>query len=128
MLDTLFTFPIIMVDSDNEEKKEKDKEKMALESDLEADIVIGNVECPYWDFISISDKWLPNKESFENALKGKFDACGVLFSQSGHYLVPWTREKFKKEFKKFVDKQPKHQLREVKIVPLENDEDNEIQE
>lgn len=103
MLNKLFKFPIIMFDQGYEERKLQNNEDLGLKSDVELDPIIGFAECPYWDFISVSDRWQPGKRSVQSALDGNFDACGVIFSQSGSYTVPWTREKFKKEFQKFLD-------------------------
>lgn len=99
MLDKLFTFPIIMVDGDNEEKKGK----LGLPGDDNLDIISGEADCPYYDFISVTDRWLPTEESFNRALDGDFDACYVLFANSGGYVVPWSRTRFKKELSKFIE-------------------------
>lgn len=107
MIEKLFVFPIAMIDGDNEDKKIRKAEDMALDTENEVDVIIGEAECPYYDFLSVSDRWLPTPESFQAALQGKFDACFVSFSQSGNYVVPWSKTKFKKELKKFIDKQPK---------------------
>ena len=76
--------------------------------------MIGEAECPYYDFLSISDRWLPTKESFQNALEGNFDACYVLFNSSGSFIVPWNKEIFKTELKKFMDALPKEP--EIKVL------------
>lgn len=100
-----------MVDGDNEDKKIENSEKLGLDQEEEdVDIIEGEVCCPYYDFISVSDRWLPTKDSLENALGGKFDPCGVLFAHSGTFIVPWTKERFKKEFRKFLDKMPKDDI------------------
>lgn len=108
LLDTLFTFPIIMVDGDNEEKKHRSKkrlEELGLdeEDDEQVDIIIGEADCPYFDFLSVTDRWLPTSESVNRAIEGKFEACFVMFSQSGNYVVPWNKEKFKEELRKFIE-------------------------
>ena len=113
MLDSLFKFPIVNVDGLNEEKKAIQAEKMNL-YEQEVDMVIGEAECPYYDFLSISDRWLPTKESFQNALEGNFDACYVLFNSSGSFIVPWNKEIFKTELKKFMDALPKEP--EIKVL------------
>lgn len=100
MLDKLFKFPIIMVDMDEEEKKRK----LDLPSDDgEYDIIYGEAEYPYFDFIAIEDRWLPNTESRARAREGKFDACLVTFANTIPKTVPWTRAKFKKELNKFYE-------------------------
>lgn len=106
MLDELFTFPIIMIDGDNEEKKIKDKEKFGSlpnqeDAEEEYDMVFGEAEYPYWDFIGLEDRWLPSSGSFQKALDGKFDGCIVRFLHAGQLLVPWTKRKFKAELLKF---------------------------
>lgn len=93
-----------MVDGNNEEKKNERGMSLGLPEDEEFDIITGEAECPYFDFISITDRWLPTSESLQKALEGKFEACYVLFANSGGFVVPWTKSKFKKEFKKFSDK------------------------
>lgn len=107
MLDTLFKFPIVMIDGDNEEKKHK----LGLPNEEAVDIITGEAECPYYDLISITDRWLPTDESIENAMNGQFDACYVVFGASGSFVVPWNKEKFKQEYRQFmqsidVDSQP----------------------
>lgn len=111
MLDELFPFPMVMIDGDNEERKIKNKEQDELlglkkneeEDEEDYDIVFGEAEYPYWDFIGIEDRWLPSKESLEQALQGKFDACIVRFLHAGQILVPWSKSKFKKELRKFAE-------------------------
>lgn len=107
MLDTLFTFPVVMIDEENEMRKIRDKEKLGNilnsgETD-EFDVVFGEAEYPYFHFIGIEDRWIPNPESFQKAIGGKFEACAVKFLHAGQLLVPWSRKKFKNEFKNFVD-------------------------
>ena len=102
MLKDLFVFPIIMVDGDNEERKDI----LGLSNDAKLDVITGEAECPYYDFISVCDRWLPTDESFDNAMNGKFDACGVNFQQSGTFIVPWNKERFKRELSKFIASLP----------------------
>lgn len=99
MLDNLFKFPILMVDAAD---AEKNKNLRPSYEDDELDIIIGEAEMPYQDFVSILDRWMPNRESLERAREGDFDACYVTFQGSGSFLVPWKKERFKKEFVKFV--------------------------
>lgn len=113
MMEKLFKFPIVMVDGNKEEEKEKRREGLGLSSngvDEEVDIIIGEAECPYYDFVSVTDRWLPTDESYNKALDGRFDACSVYFSQSGSFVVPWNKEKFKKELKAFIKTIPKDKL------------------
>lgn len=99
-LDNLFKFPILMVDGSVEEKKMK----LGLPGEEELDIVQGYAECPFQDFVSVTDRWVPNNaESFEKAQQGEFEACFVVFSHSGNFIVPWTRDKFKKKYTEFVN-------------------------
>lgn len=106
MLDKLFKFPIVMVDGNKEEEKEQRRKNLSLDEPSDADMIIGEAECPYYDFVSVTDRWLPTEDSYENATHGKFDACSVYFAQSGTFVVPWNKEKFKKQMKAFVDKLP----------------------
>jgi len=127
MLENLFKFPIIMVDGNKEEEKEREMQRLALDNNpREMDIIVGEAECPYTDFVSVSDRWLPsNEDSFQNALRGKFDACSVYFFQSGTFLVPWTKSKFKRELKKFMDDIPikeEQQLPNIKILNVTKDQ------
>lgn len=107
MLDKLFNFPIVMIDGDNEERKAQKKNSfddiLGKKDDDEEDydMVYGEAEYPYWDFIGIEDRWLPSKTSLDKALTGKFDACIVRFANVGQLLVPWTKGKFKRELLKF---------------------------
>ena len=109
MLDKLFSFPIVMIDGDNEDRKARTSDIMALDNEQAADMIMGEAECPYYDFVSVTDRWLPNEESFDRALEGKFDACGVIFSQSGTFIVPWNKKKFKRELNKFIEALPKEE-------------------
>lgn len=104
MLENLFNFPIVMVDGDNEERKNKRADLVGQEEDQELDIIIGEAECPVFDFICVSDRWLPTDQSFQNALSKKFDACFVVFGASGSFIVPWNKAKFKAKLKEFADK------------------------
>lgn len=116
MLNTLFKFPIIMVDGEHEEKKAK------IMDDAEMDIIEGTAECPFTDFLGLSDAWYPDEESFKQALENKkFNACRVHFSQCGSYTVPWTRAKFKKELQSFIDNYEKNNPREKEsfMIPIE---------
>jgi hypothetical protein len=80
---------------------------------------------PYYDFIGVEDRWLPTKESLDNAMDGRFDACIVRFSGMSPFLVPWTRGKFLKELKKFTDRRVKEKEvdseREVTVVGMTQD-------
>lgn len=104
MLDELFAFPTVMIDGDNEERKMRNKPDLGLpseEEEEEYDIVYGEAEYPYWDFVGIEDRWLPTTESLQLAMTGKFEACIVRFLHAGQILVPWTKKKFKAELAKF---------------------------
>lgn len=104
MLDELFTFPIVMIDGDNEERKLKNKPDLGIDiegEEEEYDMLFGEAEYPYWDFVGIEDRWLPSTESLNKAMQGKFEACIVRFLHAGQLLVPWTKKKFKAEIAKF---------------------------
>jgi hypothetical protein len=118
MLENLFEFPIVMVDGDNEEKKIERNQSLALPGteDEELDLIIGYAECPYYDFISVTDRWLPTAESLENAMNGKFDACYVVFGSSGSFVVPWNKKKFKERYIKFVEEYNANPANQAQIV------------
>src|SRR5688572_24942847 len=103
ILDVLFKFPIVQVDRDLEQEKVNKAQKAALDMP-ELELVFGEAEYPYYDFIGISDRWLPTKDSFERALDKDFDACLVTFQHIGNQLVPWSKAKFKKEYSEFCKK------------------------
>ena len=106
MLDELFTFPIVMIDGDNEERKMRNKPDLGIQTDEpeeEYDMVFGEAEYPYFDFIGIEDRWLPSAQSLDKALTGKFEACMVRFLHVGQLLVPWSKRKFKSELVKFAE-------------------------
>ena len=125
-LDHLFTFPIVMVDGDNEEKKNEMNQKLGIDSiEEEVEIIIGEASMPYYDFHSVTDRWMPTDESLNNALNKKFDACGVIFSNAGTYIVPWTKEKFKKEFSKFLAKQEK---KDISVLSVSKEEAQKLLE
>jgi hypothetical protein len=102
MLNALFTFPVVNIDGDNEERKLKENDLLG-DAEVPYDMVFGEAEYPYWDFIGIEDRWLPTTESFNKALDGRFEACMVRFLHAGQLLVPWTRKKFKAEISKFAE-------------------------
>lgn len=125
MLDILFKFPILMLDGKIEERKSRKSELYGTEEDSELDIIEGEAEVPYIDFLSIQDRWIPNPQSWEKARKGHFEACFVTFSGSGSFIVPWTKEKFKKELRKFIEKiTPKGTT--IKAIDLSNDDIKEL--
>ena len=103
MLNELFTFPTVNIDGEYEEKKVKNREILGDNKLDDYEMVFGEAEYPYWDFIGIEDRWLPTTESLERALEGKFDACVVRFVHTGQILVPWTRKKFKEKLREFID-------------------------
>lgn len=133
MLDEFFTFPIVMIDGENEERKLRESTKYGdipnanPTEEQEYDMVYGEAEYPYWDFIGIEDRWLPSKESFDKALVGNFEACIVRFVNVGQLLVPWSKRKFKRELMKFAEdyevKFPKtDSKKEVRIMTLNPDQ------
>jgi len=107
-----------MIDGDNEEKKMKGGELYG-EIDQPYDIVFGEAEYPYWDFIGVEDRWLPKEESFQRALDGKFEACIVRFLHAGQLLVPWSKKKFKAELIRFTEeyeaKNPKENSKKAEL-------------
>lgn len=126
MLQDLFTFPIVMIDGDNEERKMRNKPDLGIPMEDENqnyDIVYGEAEYPYFDFIGIEDRWLPTDESFKKALKGRFDACIVRFVNVGQLLVPWSKKRFKEKIeefaKKYEEENPKEDVsKHIKILTL----------
>lgn len=105
-LDELITFPIVMIDGDNEEKKQERSESLALGEPSDYDIIYAEAECPYWDFLCVNDRWLPSSESFEKARGGEFEACSVSFGQCGTFCVPMSKDKWKKKLRAFIAKLP----------------------
>jgi hypothetical protein len=105
ILDDLFPFPIVMVDGHNEDRKAERNQRLGLATDdeePEVDIIEGMAECPYYDFLSITDRWLPTDTSLEKAFTGKFEACFVQFREAGSFVVPWNKEHFKKKLRDFI--------------------------
>jgi len=101
--DDLFTFPIVMVDGENEERKEKDKDLFGKQDEEpEYDIVYGEASYPFYDFKGFEDRWLPTQQSLRKALKQKFDACIVRFDGIGQFLVPMPKERFKELIEDFA--------------------------
>jgi hypothetical protein len=119
MTENLFKFPIILIDGSKEEEKEE-LNRLTGNTDDDAELIYAEQECPYWDFLSVGDRWLPTEESYERALMRKFDACSVSFSRCGNFVVPWTKEKFKKKLSEFVDSVPKAKENTI-IVPLRDE-------
>lgn len=121
MLEELFTFPVVMVDGDNEERKYKEKtknESLGFEQDNDDyDIVDAEVEYPYYNIIGIEDRWLPTKDSFDKARRGRFEACLVRFT-TGVFTVPWTRKKFKAELLKFAEQYKANTSEQQKVIKI----------
>lgn len=110
ILSKLFSFPIVMIDGDNEERKLRQSERTGFGEEEEAELIIGEAEVPFYDFISITDRWLPTSESREKAINGEFEACGVIFANSGSFVVPWTKKRFKRELTKFAKDHPEEDM------------------
>lgn len=134
MLEQLFKFPVVMIDGDNEERKMKDSQKygdLPSQPEEDYDIIYGEAEYPYWDFIGIEDRWLPNRESINRAMTipPLFDACIVKFLNVGQLLVPWSKKTFKAKLIKFIEdykaKQPESE-RLVKIKTISAEEYKKI--
>jgi hypothetical protein len=96
MIDTLMTIPIIMIDGDIDEKNQS----LGIQADVE--IIHGEADVHFYDLTAVVDRWLPLEGSYENAKLGKFDACGVSFSEAGSFIVPWDKAKFRREYSKFI--------------------------
>ena len=58
MIKELFKFPIVMIDGDNEEKKLEENE-LTGRKESDYDMIFGEAEYPYFDFVGIEDRWLP---------------------------------------------------------------------
>ena len=98
--------------------------RVSNDEPTEYDMIFGEAEYPYFDFVGIEDRWLPSKESVENAIDGKFDACIVRFASVGQLLVPWSRKKFKAEIAKFAEQYEaekaakESEKREIRVITL----------
>jgi len=130
MLEQLFKFPIAIIDSENEERKRRLGELPNVEEGDEYDIIYAEAEYPYWDLIGMEDRWLPTTKSFDNAMRGEFDACIVKFANVGSLLVPWSKTKFKSALIKFADKyelsRPPKEQRVIKVKTLTAEETKKI--
>lgn len=125
ILDEMFKFPCVMVDGDNEQAKRSLYGGSSAEPQL--DIVIGEASYPYFMLIGLKDAWMPTDESFQNALgDGRFDACLATFVNIGSVLVPWSKTKFEKEYRKFVDTVKKSS--KVQIIELTPEELKELRD
>lgn len=123
IIDDLFTFPIVMVDGENEEQKKEEKERkkgLGIHDDDEEeyDIIYGEACYPYYDFRGFEDRWLPTQRSLEKAIEGKFDSCLVRFDNSGSYLVPLSKEKFLRQISSFIKKREDDKVEELKTGHL----------
>ncbi len=123
LTEDLFTFPIVMVDAENEERKEKDEDRFGdisgkEKESAEYDIIYGEASYPYFEFAGCEDRWLPTRRSLQRALKQKFDACIVRFNNAGQFLVPMNKEKFTEAINVFAEKREKDTTEE----PAQNDE------
>lgn len=119
--DKLFKFPIMMVDSEEEEKRKK--LGFSITGDDDPEIIYGEAEYPYYDFVGVEDRWIPNSVSLEAAKEGNFSACVVKFNNLPLMLVPWPKAKFKKEYIEFVNhiiqkEKEEEQKQDVKMIYL----------
>lgn len=108
-IEKLFKFPILMIDTEGEERR---KRLSSSYEDSDPEIIYGEAEYPYYDFVGIEDRWIPKSDSLENAKIGEFDACVVKFNNVAPMLVAWSKDKFKKEYIKFVEKIKEKELAE----------------
>lgn len=112
----LFKFPIVMIDGEKEEEKDKQNEILSLDDKTDPELIFGQAEVPYWDFLSIKDRWLPTQASYDRALiEGKFDACQIEFDKCGSYMSPIPKEEFKKRLENFISKIPQKELQIFKL-------------
>lgn len=126
ILDEMFKFPCVMVDGDNEQTKKNLFSGMTNQPEL--DIVIGEVECPYFMLIGLKDAWMPSNESFQRAMNDReFEACIATFANLGQTLVPWSKEKFKKEYRKFVEG-VKKVAPQMQLITLTDEQLRQIQD
>jgi len=123
-IEKLFAFPIVMVDGAKEDEKEQRRRDLSIDMD-DVEMIIGEAECPYYDFVSVTDRWLPTEESYAHAQDNAFDACSVYFAQSGTFVVPWNKERFKRELKKFIQSLPK-EAEDIRLLALTKDGIREI--
>lgn len=109
ILSDFFRFPIVMADGNVEEGRRRKKERFgdmtnsSSDEDDDMETTIGEAEYPYTYFMGVSDRWLPTRDSFMKAKNDfDFEACYVTFANIGSFIVPWTKERWKKEFSDFV--------------------------
>jgi hypothetical protein len=105
MIQSLFTFPIVMIDGDSEDRKAKTRDILGNSSDDEDDVelIIGKASIPVQYFKGVTDRWLPTESSVEKALNGRFEACYAMFGDSGNFLCSWSKEKFTSELSQFLE-------------------------
>ena len=116
----LFTFPIVMVDGENEERKERENDILGSRQEpdeVEYDIVYGEASYPYYHFVGFEDRWLPTQRSLARALKQKFDACIVRFDNIGQFLVPMSKDKFAEQLELFAETRPPRVPQVLDITP-----------
>lgn len=118
-LDDLFQFPVMAVDAYKEYQREKNSENLGFEESSQPETIRTTAEHPYYEFLSIEDRWLASEDSIDRAKQGIFDACIVKFTTSDFLLVPWSREKFKRELRAFSEKREKESPMDVQTTILE---------
>jgi hypothetical protein len=97
-----FKFPVVLMDLDYENIK---KEKEVLEPNFNIEYTIGEAEIhPECKLIRLQDSWLPTEDNFHAALDGEFTACSASFESIGSFDIPMSKEKFKRMYDKFMDK------------------------
>jgi hypothetical protein len=131
LFDNLFKFQTIVIDDEEEDDEVQrligdgmSKGKVITEDDL----IFLEVELPYHEFGGIMDRWIPTNESFKRIKEGKVDACYVLFGNCGNFLVPGTKEKFKKKLKDFIDKLPRREQAGIGISLISDEIIKQIKE
>lgn len=95
----LFKFPMILIDGHEDEQRRK----LTNDDNYDTDYIVGEAEVPYYEFLCVYDRWKPITKSLNNAYQGKFDCCSVNFGECGIFLIPWSKERFKREFFKFTE-------------------------
>ena len=109
--------------------EEKNKNLFPSEEEEELDTLNGEAEYPYYDFIGIEDRWLPENDGLERARGSDFNACAVKFANIPQLLVPWSRQEFKKNLRDFIEdlaeKKRKERAESVSLVQHLNPEMSE---
>ena len=102
-LDKLFSFPMVLVHAEDEDMNSRLGLPSNSNDEDKYEIIEGEAEYPYYDFVGIEDRWLPGRRYLDEARSGSFTGCAVKFANVPQILCPLPKEEFKKRLGDFIE-------------------------